>query len=143
MSRLVVYVAGASAEVQRCERFMRAVRGIGCEVAHDWTAEVLGEDRPDHAIPDVEARQYVSTDLLGVARSDVLVVLVPYDYTTVGAWVELGYALGLEVPVMLVGEHMDLPFFVRGLLGRTAWVRDEDEALASLGRWLDERRARR
>lgn len=96
-----VYVAGASAEVERAERAMRLVRSMGHNIALDWT-QVLRAARaqgvrsdadlaPEHALG--LARQ----QLLAIDGSDVLWLLAPAR-PSVGAWVEFGFALGLHWP---------------------------------------------
>jgi hypothetical protein len=93
------YVAGASSEVLRCERFISMVRELGIEVTHDWP-EDLRTARVEPEAVDV----YLSPRCLaGIAAADLVVVLAPLSAgVTAGAWVEMGAALALRKPVLLI-----------------------------------------
>lgn len=94
---LHVYVAGPSAELERCARMIAAVRELGCEITYDWPAAILA--RRDLGLEDAdldpdEARDYAVTDLAAVYSADVLVWLGPSG----GSLIELGAAL-MRAPV--------------------------------------------
>jgi hypothetical protein len=91
-----VYVAGASAELERCERVIAALREGGCTITMDWGAAMralaaLGIC--DAQLDDHEARRHAEADLDGIVTADVVLLLAP-EAATRGAWVEFGYALG-------------------------------------------------
>lgn len=97
-----VYVAGASSEIIRCERFIARVRAVGIDISYDWTvgarnAPVGPEDLDDFLAP---------LCLSGVAASDAVVLLAPLPgHSTVGAWAEMGAGFGLRKPVVLVSPE--------------------------------------
>ena len=91
-----VYVAGASAELERCERVIAALRAGGCTITADWTPEMRGDHArgiSDAQLDDHEARRRAETDLDAVEDADVVLLLAP-ETATRGAWFETGYALG-------------------------------------------------
>lgn len=89
---LAVYLAGCYKDV-RMARYMQQLRALpGLRITHDWTA---CRDLP----PDEAAR----LDLEGVRACQLLLVVMDlqsYDYR--GTFTELGAALALEKPVLLV-----------------------------------------
>jgi nucleoside 2-deoxyribosyltransferase len=101
---LRIYVAGASNEREdRAKPVMRELRDLGLVITHDWTSSmdnpVVG---PDHALTPEQKRKYTEVDLLGVRTADFMLLLVPYNHSA-GAWVELGFAFGLNIPVIACG----------------------------------------
>lgn len=102
---LVVYVAGASAELERATSAINLLGAAGFEVALDWTAHIreLGsapgsaELRRAHAIEDEEA----------IERCGLLWLLVPHAGTR-GAWWEAGTARALGRTVIASGARPDL-----------------------------------
>lgn len=109
-----VYVAGPSAELQRCERVIATVRDLGIRVTHDWPA-ALAAGHGDLAL--------APACLAGVAAADLVLVLAPAGGTTIGAWAEMGAALVLRKPVLLVWrEGTPIPFESLCQLARTDGV---------------------
>lgn len=105
MTALRVYVAGASAEVDMCAEFIERLRDTDVEITHDWTMSVRANGGAAEAsMPTVDRMAMATADFAGVAAADVLWILVP-ACTTIGAWVELGYAKGLGIPIIASGEH--------------------------------------
>jgi hypothetical protein len=89
-----IYVAAASSEMERAEKWMAALRSAGIEVVSTWpevirkvgSANPMGASREDRAM-------WASTDLAEVSSADVFWLLL--GKPTSGAWVELGYAVML------------------------------------------------
>lgn len=106
MDRPLVYVAGASAEVERAEAIIRELRSRGFTITHDWTHSVrknraLGYR--ESALSAETRAELVAEDLAGVRRADVFLFLAPAeDVVTRGAWVELGCASNLGNIVIFV-----------------------------------------
>jgi hypothetical protein len=91
-----VYVAGASAELDRCERVIAALREGGCTVNFDWTAVMrdhVARGISDAQLDDHEARRHAEVDIAAVEDADVVLFLAP-EAATRGAWFELGWAIG-------------------------------------------------
>jgi hypothetical protein len=90
-----VYVAGSSAELDRCERVIAALRAGGCTITFDWCAqmrEFAARGLCDASLDDHEARRCAETDLTAVELADAVLLLAP-ETATRGAWVEFGYAI--------------------------------------------------
>lgn len=120
-----VYVSAASAEIGRAEDFIALVQSEGHEVTHDWTRQVRAFQRGDL----VDEEQCARDDLNAIMPADAMVLLVPDDpLCSRGIWVELGYAVAFEVPVLAVGQPADASIW-RFLV---SWVDTESEALEFL-----------
>lgn len=89
-----IYVAGASAELELCKRYMQKLREAGFTITHDWTAEIeKNAGKTDKDLTWAEAREHANGDLAGVAASDLFWLMVPRPpNASKGCWVELGYA---------------------------------------------------
>ena len=90
-----IYVAGASTEIQRAAGWIAKLTQEGFRVTYDWTKAVgefgsYGEELRDH-----ERRMYARSDLRGVTEANIFWLLAPVGATTVGAWIEMGFALAL------------------------------------------------
>ena len=102
---MIVYVAGASAELLRARRAMEWLTAAGFEVAVDWTVPV---EQHCSAPNDADARrEYALADEAGVDRADLLWLLVPHAATK-GAWWEASRARAIEMRVIASGAEDDL-----------------------------------
>ncbi len=91
-----VYVAGASAEIERAERFIALAKTYGAEITHDWTIDVRKEGGSVPA-SDVDPATFAARDISAVLEADAVVFLVPHqDHATKGLWVELGALFGMD-----------------------------------------------
>jgi len=96
MSR-TIYLAGASAEVDMCESYMRLLRDAGYTVAHDWPAGIRQAALDGYAAnprnaPEEKRHAWAIDDMVGVKECSTFWMLIP-EKPTIGAWVELGGAL--------------------------------------------------
>jgi hypothetical protein len=94
VERLKVYVAGASREIERAKRMMAAVQHHGMVVAYDWPARIEEAGSANEGLTAAVSKAASLEALGGVASSHVFWFLLPND-TTIGAYVELGYFLGI------------------------------------------------
>jgi len=86
-----VYVAGASAEIERAERMIAIVRSFA-KIAYDWTA-AMRRHGPDWALPIDVLRGELQRNLDAVDSCEALLVLVPAQpIQTHGAWWECSRA---------------------------------------------------
>ena len=104
-----IYVAGASRERnERAKPVIKALREAGIEITYDWTQNV-DQYPPDSPAPSDEYLQNCAQeDHDGVVNADQILVLLPEDSHSTGAWAELGIALGSCVPVMVSGSPQAL-----------------------------------
>jgi hypothetical protein len=89
-----IYVAGASANMDEIVRYMNALRDMDHVITLDWTKMIqeAGSASPDD---DKTRIKSANIDLKGVMQADALWLVQPENAST-GAWVELGYALGIR-----------------------------------------------
>jgi hypothetical protein len=122
-----VYVAGASAEIDRCERFRDRCIAAGHAVTFDWMAHVRSTGSANIGLTREQRELAALACLDGVSNADVFVLLFPRA-VTVGAWVEFGFALRCPlVRVIVVGDDDSS---VMTAAWEVEYARDEDEALA-------------
>ncbi len=105
-----VYVAGASADWERAKVRMDWVRSHpGLTLAYDWVADVVKYrvegGKSDAELTDGERFSLAGSDVSAVVRCDIFWLLVPHDTVTVGAWVELGVAIGEGRSVVVSGAR--------------------------------------
>lgn len=105
---LAVYVAGPSAQIERCEAMIAALRAEGIRVTHDWPAIMRGHARPDGELEASTLRAEAVSELEGVHAADLVIVLTHERWssgpsTSGGAMLEAGAAFGLAIPVLVVG----------------------------------------
>jgi hypothetical protein len=90
---IAIYLAGASKELDRCETLRDRLTAAGHRVTRNWMADVRANaHRPDADIGKEERAAYARADLDGVAACGVFWLVTP-ELPSLGAWVELGYAL--------------------------------------------------
>tara|TARA_R110000824_G_scaffold248207_1_gene437313 strand:- start:51 stop:476 length:426 start_codon:yes stop_codon:yes gene_type:complete len=81
------------------ERVIRLLKPLGCEITYDWTKTFGAPTTPDYlcsiAVKEIE----------GVREADFVIVLLRGGY---GTHTELGAALALDRPVILVVPHDNL-----------------------------------
>ncbi len=125
-----VYVAGASAEVERAERVMGWLRDAGLAIALDWTIPVraLG----GQSLSEGKLRAEAESCLEAVQDSDVLLALIPpRGVHTQGMWAELGVAWASGIRTLAsVTNHV--PMFATVAEGIT-WT--DESAVGVLAAW--------
>lgn len=91
MRPLRVYVAGSFSDRKRIETITTELTSLGFEPTNTWQRE-NGESLLECA----------QRDLRGIDRADVMLVMADRPSTTGGYWVEIGYALGTGMPIIVV-----------------------------------------
>lgn len=89
-----VYVAAKWEDRARARRVMSHLEERGHTITYDWTGSA--ELSPNQALLDVE----------GVTAAEALVVLAEEPRAWKGTYVEFGIALGIGIPIYIVGRHM-------------------------------------
>lgn len=101
-----IYIAGSSAEVDRCERAIAYAASIGLLSTLDWTGSIrnaIAAGVREHELPREERERLADLDLDAVCRASAIVLLAPGKGSpSRGCWVELGYALRLGRPVYVI-----------------------------------------
>lgn len=99
-----IYVAGSSREAALVAAYMDGLRAAGWIVTVDWPAAVAASPVPDHELPLEVQQAHARWDLAGVASAQVLWLVGP-STPSVGAYVELGFALARGVRVVASGPQ--------------------------------------
>jgi len=100
------YLAGGFLEKEMISGYMRKLEAAGHEITCDWTkaeAAVPGKTS-DADLTDQEQRRFAMQDLQGVKDADIVWHLVAEYKGSRGAYVEVGYALALRMPLRPLGE---------------------------------------
>ena len=95
-----VYIAAPYPERPRAARLQDRLEAEGFEITARWV-------RHDDTLSDADARK----DLVDIARADVLLALNAPEWAqagTGGRHVELGYALALGLPIVLLGARSNI-----------------------------------
>lgn len=99
-----IYIAGASAERTMIATFMAAVRQAGGEITFDWVKAIEEANKLDSDLTHSEATECALLDLQGVDDADLLWHVIPTNNSK-GSWVEYGYALAKNKPVITSGAR--------------------------------------
>lgn len=133
-----VYIAGATADLERAEAMRRVLLTIdGVTVTSTWTDVVRarGHGNPREASADAR-RGWSQTDLAQVAQAKVLLFLVPLpEQPTRGAWVELGYAYAMNKIIVSCGDTRQSIFAALGVEFALDWA--AVEYIKILNSWAD------
>ena len=118
------YVATCLAQREKAARLIAALEAAGHRCTYNWPLHGSKESQPE-AWPVV-----AQSELAGVYSAHGLIVLLPGGR---GSHVELGCALGTNIPVLLVGSESDLiaggyhcVFHYHRLVQRVAPTTDEE-----------------
>lgn len=123
-----IYVAGASAELDRARRVMARITELGGRVAFDWTEEVEAWTSEALRLKDTERAERINACLEAAETAERVVLLVPdEDVHTRGAWAEATAAYRAGVPVIVSCARARLPFVVSW--AHRAHVRDDEQAV--------------
>lgn len=91
---LNVYIAGASSEAVRAQHWIDRCKEEGLRITYDWTVPVLEHGTMGEELTQARKRFYARADLRGIEEAEVFWLLSPSPgLTTIGAWIEMGYAM--------------------------------------------------
>jgi hypothetical protein len=110
----LLYVAGASAEIDAIEKWIRALEQAGFQITFDWTKQVrhLGEANPREASWE-DRYQWMTPNRDGVLRAQFFWLLIPSGGLSVGCWVEYGMAVKstFNRPVVFISGDVESTIF--------------------------------
>jgi hypothetical protein len=105
-----IYIATKFEEAPRAIEVATQLKQAGHTITWPWWAN------------DQFTAEQASKDFVGVYSADALVLIVEKDLAYKGAWVELGIAIGRDLPIYVMGTAMDdqciflkLPGLYRGI----------------------------
>jgi len=108
MKPLQVYVAGASADRAAIARHIQDLTlSRMVEVTLDWTAVMANVAKPDSDLTEEERNRYARQDLEAIDAASVFWLVIP-NSKSVGAWVELGYAIARNKLIITSGDHASI-----------------------------------
>ena len=107
-----IYIASAFTEKERVAQLFERAKGLGFEIAGDWTIHRLV--KPYEENKEI-SKQYAEEDISSVRNSDVFILLSNQEGST-GAHVEFGAALALakekgKPKIYVVGDHTSRSLF--------------------------------
>lgn len=128
-----IYVAAASSEIERVERAHKALKNIGAKLlSEQWVESVKAATKAglrDDGLELRKRRAHSLADLAGVETADVFWILVPGSgHASIGAWVELGYAIASAKSAFASGKSCGCTIF-------TSLVREfetDEQALSAI-----------
>jgi hypothetical protein len=140
--RAKIYVAAPSSDLDRYRRFINLARARGLEVTYDWSPMIVEAQRQrltDRTISEGFALNAAMADAQGVRDCSVLVLLAPRPgEASIGAWVELGMALGLRTArptrkplIVVAGDRADRQYAIFEELADVFASTDEQAAGAA------------
>lgn len=98
-----VYVAGAVSNLRRAKSFCERVKQHpNLSLTLDWVTPYETGGLSDLQLPEEDRIEFAWKDLESVANADVLVVLSEVRLMGRGMYVELGFALGLANPPIII-----------------------------------------
>jgi hypothetical protein len=108
----MIYLAGASSEVDEIQAWISRLAAAGIPLTHDWTVGVKaaqGAKMPDRDFSRDDRHRFAQQDYDGVRDAAIFWLQVPRASASIGAWVELGIALAApsmrERRVVVSGDH--------------------------------------
>lgn len=110
-----VYVAGASAQIERAKAAIAALEAESIVVTSSWPKVIsnVGAPNPSGATL-AQYTEWSLRDLGEVDEAEYLLLLIPpKGIETVGAYVELGYSFKAHKPIVTAGQHR--PIFTPAL----------------------------
>jgi len=110
-----LYLAGASSELDRAKMWAQKLRDIDIMLTSTWVDVIgrVGTANPANATIE-QLTAWTLRDLAEVAEANILWLLLPaLGVNTVGAYIELGYAVGQRNYIVMSGPHR--PIFTPAL----------------------------
>ena len=104
---LKIYVAGASAEMDRCAAVMKWVdEHDGMKLTHNWVESIRAAPVPDREMPLNARRHHARMDLEAIDHADLVwLLMTEQPGKSEGCWVELGWALKAGKMVIVSGPN--------------------------------------
>jgi len=107
-----VYIASSSKFIEECEKVSILIEEMDFVVTRKWWKHYI-KDSPNYpkTMPDNDfyndpSVKFISAlDFHAVEQADLVIVITFDEYKLTGAEIELGYALALGKPVIILGKH--------------------------------------
>jgi hypothetical protein len=92
-----IYVAGTSKRTDLANEVMNILRGKGHTITLDWTVDIANE--AEMSADELAAR--AAKSISGVCKAEAFVLLITKEMRSVGSMIEIGAALGNDIPVLV------------------------------------------
>lgn len=99
---MFIYVAGKWEDRELIRKIHEELVSMGHTITCDWTNHTEHRHAVDYAIEDLE----------GVRQCDLLIAYMKKPYMYKGVWAEIGGALILNKPVLVIGDQGDSGIFI-------------------------------
>ena len=92
-----IYVAGTSKRTDLADEVMNILRSKGHTITLDWTVDIANEG--EMSADELAAR--AAKSISGVCKAEAFVLLITKEMRSVGSMIEIGAALGNDIPVLV------------------------------------------
>ena len=124
-----IYVAAKYEDREFVRELYRTLESKGHTITCDWT----NHDMYPEDVPEIKKGSYALDDIVGVQECDVLIAVFLWKRHQRGALIELGAALGLNKPVLIIGHHESSSTLLQHpMITRFSHVDDALEAVRAL-----------
>jgi len=96
-----LYVAGASKEIDMIEMYIKQLEESHINITHNWCKVI--RSKVDRVLSNEELIECALEDLRGVDVADGLWLMIPGS-TSIGCYVELGYAIAIKRQIIISGK---------------------------------------
>ena len=105
-----VYVSTSSKRIERAREVIAYLKAKGFRITHDWT---VGFD-DEASYTDEELSRRAAADVRGARAADFVIVIMLKEMSIMtGAAVEIGAALAVGTPVVIVEEEIPFEHFFK------------------------------
>lgn len=102
---MILYLAAPWVHRHQANQVAQQFKAKGHQIISRWHSEWA--DKEDKNVTDAEKRDEAEKDVLDVRHAEV-VVLLNWEGSTGGMFVEQGIALALNIPVLVIGEKSNV-----------------------------------
>lgn len=96
-----IYLAGSSKQRPFVAYLARQIEQQGHQISHPWWVDYDDTDRRKFA-------QAAQDDLRGVAEADAFIAVLDGSQPSLGAHLEMGYAMALQIPTLALVSTYDM-----------------------------------
>ena len=104
-----IYVAGKFEDHDECRKIMDSLEQAGHVITCDWTVHYFSDKK---CPKERRLKEHCLDDINGVKNCDCLVFNALNERNYRGALVEMGIAIGLNKPVLVLGHGIDNCIFI-------------------------------
>lgn len=103
-----VYLASSYTRKEELQGYAAQLKSAGFEVTSRWLREKHGAHVQQHELTRRFNRETSQKDLIDINRSDLFVIFTRPEKERGGMFVEMGWALHMGLPVVIVGLRVNV-----------------------------------